>query len=195
MLCLFQQSVDQHSSRASSLRFRGNRDGADLGQVHSVEMQGAAAHDLAFVLDHDEVADVLADLAQRARQQRAIAHVDLDQLLDGKGVGKFGATRTHGRLLNTWIVFPSPSVQGLPHARRSRTSFDVVDGQHIGECQRVIELLDRPRCRRAQNLPAIVAQVRNLAPDSSAPPCRSVRVRGEMALPCARDAQPPPWRS
>src|SRR5208282_3729678 len=74
----------------------------------AVKVQRTAADDFALVLHHDEVADVLADVPQRTRQQCSVADVDLNQLLDGNGIGKFGVTRTHGQLLSTWIIFLWP---------------------------------------------------------------------------------------
>src|SRR5208337_3855119 len=62
MPCLLQQGIDQHSSCTPALRLRGDGDGTDLGEVHPIQMQRATTDDLALILHHNEIADVLADV-------------------------------------------------------------------------------------------------------------------------------------
>src|SRR5512143_3995313 len=59
-------------------------------------MQRAAADDLAIVLQHHEITDVLANLRQRARQQGAVGAIRANQRFDRNRIGEFGFTRTHG---------------------------------------------------------------------------------------------------
>jgi hypothetical protein len=56
--------------------------------MRSVEVQCPAANDLPGVLENDEIANILADLRQSARQQRAIPGICGDELVNLLRVGK-----------------------------------------------------------------------------------------------------------
>ena len=60
-------------------------------------MERAAADDVAVIFEHDEIAHVLADFGEGARQQGSVAGVGRDQFVDLLGVGQKGFTRAHGR--------------------------------------------------------------------------------------------------
>src|ERR1700733_353717 len=107
-LGLRQQRLDQSPSPAPTLALGIDGDGTNLGQVYAIKMKRAASNDAPILLKHDKVADVLADLGQRARQQRAVARVGRDQRVNLLGVGKNRFTRAH---------------QPLSRAASRRTSF------------------------------------------------------------------------
>jgi hypothetical protein len=95
-LRLRQKSFDQAPAAAAALArgIDGNR--TNLGQMHAVEVESAAADDASVMLEDDKVADVLADLRQRARQQSAIARIGGDESVNLLGIGKNRFTRAHG---------------------------------------------------------------------------------------------------
>src|SRR5580658_4035823 len=64
--------------------------------MQAVEVERAAADDAAFMLKDDKVADIFADLGQRARQQSAVAGVGRDQSMELFGIGKNRITGAHG---------------------------------------------------------------------------------------------------
>src|SRR5208282_6570407 len=93
---LRQKSLDQASAAPAALAGGIDSDRTNLGQVHAIEVQSAASDDAAIMLEDDKVADVLADLRERARQQRAVAGVRRDERMNLLGIGKDRVTRAHG---------------------------------------------------------------------------------------------------
>ena len=71
-------------------------DGADFGQVNAIEVERAAADDFGFVFDDQEVANVLTDFGEAAREQGTVSGVDGDQIVYLLGVRQDGFTRVHG---------------------------------------------------------------------------------------------------
>src|SRR5580704_14767021 len=69
------QCFHQESAASLALRPRSHGDGANFCQMCAIQMQRAAAENAAIQFEHHEVSDVLADLRQRARQQRAVAGI------------------------------------------------------------------------------------------------------------------------
>ena len=90
-----QERLDHSAPRALALRAGMHGDRAHFGKMRTVQVESAAANHLALVFDHDEVADVLADFCQGARQQRAVTGVGGDQFVDRVGVAQDGVTRAH----------------------------------------------------------------------------------------------------
>jgi hypothetical protein len=68
-----QQGADDCLPGTTSASAGRNSNRANLAQVRAVNMQRAAADDPSAILDNDEVANVLADVAERARQECAVA--------------------------------------------------------------------------------------------------------------------------
>ena len=93
---LRQKSLDQASAATGALArgIDGNR--TNLGEVHAIEVESAASDDAFVMLQHDKVADVFADLRQRARQERAVAGVGRDESVNLLGIGEDRFTRAHG---------------------------------------------------------------------------------------------------
>src|ERR1017187_4971124 len=120
--------------------------------MHSVKVQRTATHDLALVLYYHEVADVFADLGERAPQQDSIPNVHLDKLLDRNGVRQRSVTRKHGRLLQISRVFPSssstppePAREQCPPLRRGWPILVAIAMHH--------RTANRPEYRNSHNLP------------------------------------------
>src|SRR5437868_5536827 len=67
---------------AASMRHGRNRDRTDFAEMRAVDVQRAAANDRAFLFGNHEVANVLADVGEGARQQRTIAGVCADERVD-----------------------------------------------------------------------------------------------------------------
>ncbi len=86
---LRQKPLDQASAATVALARRINSNRTNLGQVHAIEVESTASDDAPVILKHDKVADVLADLRQRARQQRAVAGVSRDESVNLLGIGLF----------------------------------------------------------------------------------------------------------
>lgn len=61
---LVEQALDQHAARAAPFVERPDRDGAQLGQMHAVDVQRPAARDAALAFHHREIADVLVNFGQ-----------------------------------------------------------------------------------------------------------------------------------
>ena len=76
---------------------RANDDGADLGEVLTVDVKGCAAKELVGVgFDDGKGADVGADLRVGATEEGAVVAEALDQLMDGVGVLQLRSTSAHG---------------------------------------------------------------------------------------------------
>src|SRR6202034_2913722 len=95
-LRLGQQLFHQPSTTALALSPGSDRDRSNLGQVRAIEMQRATADDAPVIFEHHEVSDVLANLRQSARQQRAVAGISRNQVVDLLCVGQNRFTRAHG---------------------------------------------------------------------------------------------------
>src|SRR5208282_215944 len=93
---LRQKSLDQASAAATALArgIDGNR--TNFSQMHAIEVESAASDDAPIMLEDDKVADVLADLRQRAWQQCAVARIGRDESVNLLGIGKDRVTRAHG---------------------------------------------------------------------------------------------------
>ena len=81
-LRLGQQRFHQTSAAAFALRPGRDCDRANFGEVRAIQMQRAAADDATIIFEDDEVSDVFANFRQRARQQRAVAGVCRDQVVN-----------------------------------------------------------------------------------------------------------------
>src|SRR5260370_41600689 len=114
---LRQKRLDQASAATVALARRINRNRTNLGQVHAIEVKRAASDNASVVLKHDEIADVLADLRQRARQQSAVAGVGRDESVNLFGIWQDSFTRAHelpcaaaGRGFFFFAIFPQAVV-------------------------------------------------------------------------------------
>lgn len=84
---LTQEFVDELASCATAFDVRADDDGADLGQVRAVDVEGSTAEELVRVgFDDGEGADVGADFSVGAGKEGAVVGEALDQLMDGAGV-------------------------------------------------------------------------------------------------------------
>jgi hypothetical protein len=87
----FEEGAEETTARALALGFGFDDDGADLGEVRAVEVEGSAAEeDAGFGFGYGEVANVLADFGVAAAEESAVAGEGVDEVKDVDGVGKFG---------------------------------------------------------------------------------------------------------
>ena len=106
---LSEKSLHQTFAASAALLRWVHSDGTNLRQMRPIEMKRATADDPVTIFKNHEIADVLADLRQRARQQSAVAGICRDQGMDLLGIRKARLTRTHG-----------PSISGSSrHARNT----------------------------------------------------------------------------
>ena len=84
---LAQEFVDELATGSASFDIGTDDDGADLGEVWAVDVEGCAAEELVGVgFDDGEGADVGADFGVGAGEKSAIVGEAVDQLMDGVGV-------------------------------------------------------------------------------------------------------------
>src|SRR5213075_1351510 len=93
---LGQQRLHQSSPAAFALRPRSHRDRTDFGKMRAIQMQCATSDDSPVIFQYNKVANVLADLRQSTRQQRAVTRVCRNQFMNLLGVWQNGFTRAHG---------------------------------------------------------------------------------------------------
>ena len=75
---------------------RANDDGADLGEVLTVDVKGCAAKELVGVgFDDGKGADVGADLFVGAAKKGAVVGKAFDELVDGVSILQICSTRAH----------------------------------------------------------------------------------------------------
>jgi hypothetical protein len=92
-----EDGLDEETSGAVAFGLRADGDGADLGEMLTVDVQGRAAEKLmSFGLDDSEGADVRADLGVGAGKEGAVVAKTLDQLMDGVGILQLRSTSAHG---------------------------------------------------------------------------------------------------
>jgi hypothetical protein len=94
---LLEEGVDEETAGAVTFSLGTNGDGADLGEVLAVDVEGCAAEELVGVgFDDGEGADVGADLRVGAAEEGAVVAEALDQLMDGVGILQLCSTSAHG---------------------------------------------------------------------------------------------------
>src|ERR1019366_1800955 len=92
---LRKKSLDQAPAAAAALARGIDGDRTNLGEVQAIEVKSAASDDASFMLEDNKVADVLADLRERARQERAVTGVGGDECVNLLGIGQDRFTRAH----------------------------------------------------------------------------------------------------
>src|SRR3954463_1439580 len=90
-----EQRFHQQSPRARTFGRRHYGDGTNLRQMHAVKMQSAAADNFTAIFGHYKVPHILAQLRQRARQQRAVPGVRADDCMNLLDVWQDGVTRAY----------------------------------------------------------------------------------------------------
>jgi hypothetical protein len=94
---LVEEGADEEATGAVAFGLGMNGDGADLGEVLAVDVEGCAAEELMGVgFDDGEGADVGADLRVGATEEGAVVAEAFDELVDGVGVAQLRATGVHG---------------------------------------------------------------------------------------------------
>jgi hypothetical protein len=82
-----QELVDQLSTGSASFDIRADDDGANLGEVGAIDVEGCAAEELMGVgFDDGEGADVGADFGVGAGKESAVVGEAVNQLMDSVGV-------------------------------------------------------------------------------------------------------------
>lgn len=86
-LGLAHEFVDELATSSASFDIGADDDGADLGEVWAVDVEGCAAQELMGVgFDDGEGADVGADFGVGAGKEGAVVGEAVDQLMDGVGI-------------------------------------------------------------------------------------------------------------
>jgi hypothetical protein len=86
-LGLFEEGADEQAAGPVSLAVGLDDDGADLGKVRAVDVEGGTSDELAGAgFDDGEGVDVRADLEVGAAEEGAVAGETVDELMDGAGV-------------------------------------------------------------------------------------------------------------
>jgi hypothetical protein len=84
---LTHELVDQLSTGSASFDIRADDDGANLGEVGAIDVEGCAAEELMGVgFDDGEGADVGADFGVGAGKESAVVGEAVNQLMDSVGV-------------------------------------------------------------------------------------------------------------
>jgi hypothetical protein len=92
---LVEEGVDEQAAGSVSLGIGTDDDGADLGEVLAVDVEGGTADELGAGFGDGEGVDVCTDLRVTPREKRAIVGEAVDQLVDGAGVLQLRFTRSH----------------------------------------------------------------------------------------------------
>jgi hypothetical protein len=93
---LREECAEETATGALAFGFGFDDDGADLGEVRAVEVEGSATEEDTARFSNDggfgygEVADVLADLGVAAAEEGAVAGEGVDEVKDVDGVREFG---------------------------------------------------------------------------------------------------------
>jgi hypothetical protein len=96
---LVEDGLNEEAAGSVAFDVGANDDGADLGEMRAVDVEGSAADELVGVgLDDGEGADVLADLGVGAAEEGAVVGEAIDELMDGVGVLQLRGARVHGGL-------------------------------------------------------------------------------------------------
>jgi hypothetical protein len=96
-LCLIEEGANEETASSASLRVGRDGDGADLGKVLTVDVEGSASDELVGDGFNDgEGADVRADLCVTPGQQGAVVGEAVDQVVYGAGVLQLRFARSHG---------------------------------------------------------------------------------------------------
>ncbi len=86
-LSLTEELVDELATGSASFDIGADDDGADLGEVWAVDVEGCAAEELVGVgFDDGEGADIGADFGVGAGKEGAVMREAVDQLMYGAGV-------------------------------------------------------------------------------------------------------------
>jgi hypothetical protein len=84
---LIEEGANQQAAGPVSLAVGMDDDGADLGKVWAVDVEGGTADELAGAgFDDGEGVDVGADFEVGASEEGAVAGETVDELMDGAGV-------------------------------------------------------------------------------------------------------------
>src|SRR5579863_2342690 len=90
-----QQCLHQPPTPSLTLPPRGDRDGANLGEMGTVEMKRTAAYKERTVFQHHEIPNVLANLSQGSWQKCAVGGIVRDQSVYPLGIRQYGVTSAH----------------------------------------------------------------------------------------------------
>jgi hypothetical protein len=94
---LAEDGLNEKTSGTVAFGLRVDGDGADLGEMLTVDVQSSAAEKLMrFCLHDDEGADVRADLGVGAGKKGAVVAKTFDQLMNGAGILQLRSTSAHG---------------------------------------------------------------------------------------------------
>ena len=117
-LAAFPAGVDEPSAHPVPLRRSRDRQAFQLGEVFPEHMQGDAADDPAVVVGrHEELADRLVQLTQRAADHQLAIGERADQLVDGGHVTNAGRANVQSRDPQTPGSTPGRSCLNPPHAQ------------------------------------------------------------------------------
>ena len=96
-LGLFEERADEQAAGSVSFGFGTDDDGANLGQVRTIDVKRRAADELMRRgFDDGEGVDVRADLRVTPGEQRAIVSEAVNELMDGAGVLQLRLARAQG---------------------------------------------------------------------------------------------------
>jgi hypothetical protein len=96
---LVEYGLNEEAAGSVAFDVRANDDGANLGEVRAVDVEGGTADELVGVgLDDGEGADVLADLGVGAAKEGAVVGEAVNELMNRVGVLQLRGARVHGGL-------------------------------------------------------------------------------------------------
>jgi hypothetical protein len=105
---LIEEGADEQAAGSVSFGVGADDNGADLGEMLSIDVEGGAANELVgFGFDDGEGADVRADLRVTPGEQGAVVGEAVDELVDGAGVLQLRFPRLQGcccELVFRWDV-------------------------------------------------------------------------------------------
>ena len=94
---LIEEGMDEQAAGSVTLGVGMDDDGADLGEVLAVDVEGGTADELAGAgFDDGEGMDVCADFEVGAAEEGAVTGETVNQLMDGAGILQVRFTRSQG---------------------------------------------------------------------------------------------------
>jgi len=94
---LIEEGADEQAAGSVPFGVGADDDGANLGEMLSIDVEGGAANELAeFGFNDGESADVRADLRVTPGEQSAVVGEAVDKLVDGAGVPQLRFARLQG---------------------------------------------------------------------------------------------------
>ena len=122
-----EEGVNEQAAGAATFGLGTDDDGADLGEVLAIDVEGCAAEELVGVgFDDGEGADVGADLGVGAAEEGAVVAEALDQLMDGVGVLQLRFTSAHGVCFELGAGGVERGCGGVAAGRRSQEGRNMV---------------------------------------------------------------------